>query len=244
MGVTASSPRKLDPEGIATKVIVRLIEELSCVSITPDSPVWQDIVAQGRRVGELRVYRGRGRVQKIVTCSFSVGSPAVNAQSVIVLTEPSSPVPHLVLDSMHVGPKVSFHLDLLPKRDLAVSLAYLDRCYVPLSEVRGDLDADERFSAAQLSRRLRSLLSPWNVAHAVDVADLSAAQAYVDRYVTHWASLLRSNASDFESAPDIASRDVQHRQLLFRRGVDPLWDMLDRMIDREAVDLLIAALSS
>ncbi len=243
MGVTASSQRKLDPEGIATKVIVRLIEELSCVAITPDSPAWQDIVSQGRRVGELRVYRGRGRVQKIVTCSFSVGSPTVDGQSVFVLTEPSSPVPHLVLDSTHTGPRVSFHLDLLPKRDLAVSLAYLDRCYVPLSEVRGDLDADARFSAAQLSRRLRSLLSPWNVAHTVDVADLSAAQCYVDRYVTHWASLLRSDAPEFEAAPDIAWRDVQHRQLLFRRGVDPFWDTLDRMLEPPAVDLLIAALS-
>ena len=243
MGVTSASQRKLDPEGIATKVVVRLIEELACVSITPDSPAWQDLIAQGKRVGELRVYRGRGRVQKIVCTSFSIGSPAVDSQSVIVLTEPSSPVPHLVLDSMHVGPRVSLHLDLLPKRDLGVSLAYLDRCYVPLSEVRGDLDADERFSAALLSRRLRSLLSPWNVAHTVDVADLDAAGVYVDRYVNHWAALIKSDAPELQSAPEIASRDVQHRRLLFSRGVDPVWDVLDRLLDRQAVDLLINALS-
>lgn len=243
MSVTASSRRKLDPEGIATKVIVRLIEELSCVSITPDSPAWQDIVSQGRRVGELRVYRGRGRVQKIVTSSFAIGSPAVEGQSVFVLTDPSSPVPHFVLDSLQTGSRVTFHLDLLPKRDLAVSLPYLDRCYVPLSEVRADLDADARFAAAQLSRRLRSLLSPWNVAHTVDVNDLAVAQAFVDRYVTHWASLLRGDGKEFESAPEIAWRDVQHRQLLFRRGVDPLWDVLDGLLDRAAVDLMISALS-
>ncbi len=244
MGVTSASPRKLDPEGIATKVVVRLIEELACVCITPDSPAWQDLIARGRRVGELRVYRGRGCVQKIVCTSFSVGTPAVASQSVIVLTEPSSPVPHLVLDSMHVGSRVSLHLDLLPKRDLGVSLAYLDRCYVPLSEVRAALDADERFSAAQLSRRLRSLLSPWNVAHTVDVADLGALGGYIDRYVSHWASLTKSEAVELQSAPEIASRDAQHRRLLFSRGVDPLWDVLDRLLDRQAVDMVISALSS
>jgi len=37
---------------------------------------------------------------------------------------------------------------------------------------------------------------------------------------------------------------VQHRRLLFSRGVDPVWDVLDRLLDRAAVDLLISALSS
>jgi hypothetical protein len=243
MRVTLASRRELDPEGMCTRVVARLIEEFACVCITPESPAWQDIEVDGRPVGELRVYRGRGRVQKIVSFKYELAAPAVRAHSMAVLTEPASPVPHLWLDFAHTGPQVSVSFDLLPKCDLGVSLAYLDRCYGPLTEVRADLDEDGRFTPLRVSRRLRSLLSPWSVAHAVDPSDLDAATFYLDRFVTHWASLLRSNAPELQPSPAFVERDAEQRKLLFSRGVDPAWDRLDALLGGATVDALLAALS-
>jgi hypothetical protein len=244
MRVTLASQPKLDPEAICTRVVARLIEEVACVCITPDSPAWQDIVHLGKRVGELRVYRGRGRVQKIVSADLDIRSPAVDAHCVAVFTDPASPIPHLVLESVHIGTRVSVHLDLLPKRDLGVSLRYVDVCYEPLSGVRKELDRDTRFAPADLSRRARSLLSPWNVAHVVDASDVHAALGYIDRYVSHWAGLLKSDAAELRSAPELAARDAEQRKLLFRRGVDPVWDQLEHVVDAAAIEQLISAFAS
>jgi hypothetical protein len=243
MRVILASQRKLDPEAICTRVVSRLIEEFACVCITPDSPAWQDILQRGQRVGELRVYQGRGRVEKIVCASFSLATPALDCHSVSVFTDPQSPLPHLMLRTVHTGPNVELQLDLLPKRDLGVSLAYVDASYEPLSEVRSEIDEDPRFGPAELPRRLRSLLSPWSVAHLVDPADLLAAASYVDRYLSHWAALLKSDAPELQPAGELAARDAVNRQLLFSRGVDPSWEKLDRTLGREAVDQLLLALA-
>jgi hypothetical protein len=244
MRVSSASQRKLDPEAICTRVVARLIKEFACVYITPESPSWQDILHDGQRVGELRVYRGRGRVQKIVSYCFASGTPVVDAHSVFVFTQPTCPVPHLVLNSAHSGPRVSLRLDLLPKADLGVNQAYLDFCYGPLDALRGELDLDPRFTPIALSRRLVSQLSPWNIAHSLDADDFGAFSRYTDHYLSHWASLIASDAPELSSSPEASARDAVQRRLLFSRQIDQTWDKLDRLLGREQVDVLLAALSA
>jgi hypothetical protein len=257
--VTQAPERRLDPEAVCTRIVSKLIEELGCVDIAPDSPAWRDLLRNGQRVGELRVYRGRGRIQKIVTSHFSVdslppvdlpGSPAASqpprgfeAHSVTVFTAPESPVPHFMIDSVRGGPKVSFHVDLLPKRDLGVALAYLDRCFTPLTEIRSELDADARFVESNPPLRQRALQSPWMANYTVEPELLGTAMGFIERYFRHWVALLRSDAVELTSAPEIAARDRQHRKLVFSRDVDPSWATLDRALGRETVDLLLAALT-
>jgi hypothetical protein len=256
--VTQAAERRLDPEAVCTRVVSKLIEELGCVDIAPDSPAWRDITREGRRVGELRVYRGRGRVQKIVTSHFNLEAPftrasaasaaqaphqALESHSVTVFTAPESPVPHFVLDSVRFGPKVSFHVDLLPKRDLGVSLSYLDRCFAPLTDIRAELDQDTRFVAGSAPLRQRALLSPWMALYTLDPELLGTAMGFIERYFKHWASLLRSDAPELHSAPDVAARDRQHRKLVFSREVDPVWGMLDRALGSDMVDVLLSVLA-
>jgi len=242
--VTKPSLRALDPETVCTRVVARLIEEIACVDIAPDSPVWSDLEQGGEVIGELRVYRGRGRVQKVVSSRYSLRAPLLDAHSVTVFTRPESAVPHFGLDSVRVGGEVHLYVDLLPKRDLAVSLPYLDRCYVPLSEVCNELEHDARFSPAPVSHRHRALLSPWHALYTLAPSDLHAADSYVDRYVTHWASLLRSSAPELDSSPELAARDIVFRKTFFSRAVDPTWATRDRTIGRETVDRILAVLSS
>lgn len=238
-----SSPRQLDPETVCTRVVARLIEELGCVDIAPDSPAWRDLMHNGQVVGELRVYRGRGRVQKVVSSRFALSSPSMDSHSVVIFTHPDSPVPHFGLDSVRLDNRVHLYVDLLPKRDLAISLDYLDRCYVPLTEVQRELEHDARFTPSVAPLRHRALLSPWHALYTLDPSDLEAAEQYVDRYVTHWASLLRSNAPELSPVPELAERDALYRKTLYSREVDPSWAMLDRAIGRDAVDEILGALS-
>jgi hypothetical protein len=241
--VTQAPERRLDPEAVCTRVVSKLIEELGCVDIAPDSPAWRDLTRDGRRVGELRVYRGRGRVQKIVTSHFNLDTPALESHSVTVFTAPESPVPHFVLDSVRFGPKVSFHVDLLPKRDLGVSLTYLDRCFAPLTDIRNEIDLDTRFMPGTAPLRQRALLSPWMALYTLDPELLGTAMGFIERYFKHWSGLLRSDAPELHSAPDVAARDRQHRKLVFSREVDPVWGMLDRALGSDMVDLLLSVLA-
>ena len=234
-------PRKLDPETVCTRVVARLIEQLASVDIAPDSPVWHDLKHGGTTMGELRIYRGRGRVQKVVSSRFA--PPSMDSHSVVVFTRADSGVPHFVLDSVRLGSRVHLYVDLLPKRDLAVSLPYVDRCYVPLTDARRAIAQDARFTASAAPLRHRALLSPWHILYTHDPADLDAAEEYVDRYFSHWASLLKSDAPELKSDPELAARDAAYRKTLYHRSVDPAWGMLDPVIGSEAVDQILEALS-
>lgn len=242
--VVKPSLRALDPEMVCTRVVARLIEEIACVHIAPDSPVWSDLRRGDAVIGELRVYRGRGRVQKVVSLRYALCSPSLDAHSVVVFTQPESGVPHFELDSVRTGSRVALRVDLLPKRELASSPAYLERCYAPLSELRGELQRDVRFTPAPLPARQRALLSPFHALYTLDASDLHAAANYVDRYVTHWASLLHGTSPELDASPELAARDLAFRRDYFSRAVDPSWKARERAIGRESVDQILAALSS
>ncbi len=241
--MTRCPARKLDPETVCTRVVARLIELVACVDIAPDSPVWRDLERDRETIGELRVYRGRGRVEKVVSSRFALSAPSLDSHSVVVFTRPESPVPHFGLDSVRLGARVHLYVDLLPKRDLSVSLAYLERCYVPLSDVRRELEQDSRFTPSSAPLRQRAMLSPWHARYTLDPSDLDAAEDYVERYLSHWAALLRSSAPELDSAPELAARDALYRKTLYSRAADPVWSALDRTIGRKTVDEILAALS-
>jgi hypothetical protein len=72
---------------------------------------------------------------------------------------------------------------------------------------------------------------------------LGTAMGFIERYFNHWSGLLRTDAPELSSAPDVAARDRQHRKLVFSREVDPVWGMLDRALGKDMVDLLLNALA-
>ena len=212
------------------------------MAIAPDSPSWQDLHARETRVGELRVYRGRGVVEKVVSAHFKLETPAIESYMVTVFTRPESPVPHFVLDVVRFGPKASFHVDLLPKRDLGVSLGYVDCCFAPLSQIRADLEQDARFAVGTAPLRQKAFLSPWMALYTHEPELLEVARSYVDRYFAHWSSLLTTRDPELELDPVVAARDAVNRKLVFSRELDPVWGMLDRALGAPTVDMLLSAL--
>lgn len=242
--MTQTTDKELDPELVCTRVMARLIEEIGCVAITPDSPVWSDLGVSGpERAGELRVYRGKGRVQKIVSSCLQSDAAALDSHTLVVLTRPESPVPHLLVDVVREGERVLVHLDLLPKRELAVSPGYIERCYEPLSGAHRQIEDESRFVKTRLELRQRALLSPWGSLFSVAARDLQTAEPFIDRYISHWSGLLRSDAQELKESTEIASRDLTHRRLLFSRDADPLWRTLDSAIGKTSVDRILEALT-
>lgn len=235
--------RELDPEAICTRAVSRLIEENRCVDIAPDSPAWQDLNRGETRVGELRVYRGRGVVEKVVSAHFKLDAPPIESYMVTVFTRPDSPVPHFVLDVVRFGPNASFHVDLLPKRDLGVSLPYVDRCFSPLSAIKAEIEKDARFTPGTAPLRQRAFLSPWMALFTHAPSELEAARGYVDRYFEHWSSLLTTTPDPvLATDPSLTDRDALQRKLVFSRDLDPVWGMLDRALGEKTVDQLLSVL--
>lgn len=236
-----------DPEVICTRVVARLIEELSCVEIAPDSPAWTDLKLGEQAVGQLAVYRGRNGVDRVVASRIRLENPAMDSHMVAVFTDPRSLVPHLVVDAVVFGERGSFHADLLPRLDLGTSMAYVDRCYAPLDAVRDAADADERFAPGTAPRRQRALMSPWMGLYTLDPQHMDAAFEYVDRYVDHWCQLMRSSLPQPVQVEakgiDLAARSARQRELIFSREVDPVWGMLDRVLGAEMVDTLLNPLA-
>jgi hypothetical protein len=242
--VSQTTDKKLDPELVCTRVMARLIEDVGCVVIAPDSPAWSDLGGEGpARAGELRVYRGRGRVEKIVSSHLMLPADGVDSHTLVVLTHPESPVPHLVLDTVRSGARLTVHVDLLPKRDLAVSPDYLARCFEPLTAAHERVEDEARFALARTSLRHRALLSPWGALFSLEPRHLQIADAVIDRYLNHWIELLKSTAAELSAAPELAARDQLHRRLLFSRSADPIWSTLDRAIGVASVDRILAALT-
>ena len=78
---------------------------------------------------------------------------------------------------------------------------------------------------------------------ATPPCDRACLEGFVDRYLEHWASLLRSDFKELATSSEIAPRDLFHRRLLFSRDNDPLWRMLDSAIGESSVDRILAALT-
>ena len=89
-------------------------------------------------VGVLRTWTGGKGVAKAVYCGLAVDAIGLDSHMVFAFTEGDSLVPHFTLDSVFGQGSHAFHLDLIPRAELASNLAYIDRVYTPLTaHVRG-----------------------------------------------------------------------------------------------------------
>ena len=244
-GTPTTTP--VDPEAICTRVVSRVIEQLGRLDIAPDSPHWEALEGPKGNVGELRRYRGRRGVQDVVGAHLAPGVPPLDSHMVVVFTDPESPVPHLVVDSVVFGEQASFHVDLLPKADLAESPHYLAHCFAPLDALKERMEEDERLVAGKVPLAQQALLTPWSATYQVAPANLALAMEYTQAYFDHWSSLVTepwpTQVEAEVSGEGAARRSRALRRRLFSRDVDPVWSMLDRAIGSESVDRLLAALN-
>lgn len=210
-------------------------------------------------VGSFRLWDGGERLLKMVYAGITVEPIGIDSHMVFVFTQPDSPLPTFTLDSVYTrmppgadpnfpdgGDMYAFHLDLVPRCDLGINHAYINKVYDPLTATQAEtLTADGIFEA-QLSPTQRAIMSPWMLAQRV-TAEAYEATVFpaVDTYLNHWLSLIDEGVDDVEVVGEFgAARDAANRQLIFSREIDPVWSRIDMMLGSDVSDLMIAVLRS
>ncbi|GAA2609497.1 hypothetical protein [Paractinoplanes durhamensis] len=185
-------------------------------------------------VGKIRVWRGEGPIVKVVNVSLVVPPIGLDSHMIFAFTDPSSGVPHFTLDSVANGDNYAFHLDLIPRIDLATSLPYLDEVFEPLTAVYQEVREREGLTPAHLSPRQYALMSPWMLVNRATAEAFAGIGEAVDTYFTHWAGLVDSGVK----AEGTAERDAAHRALLFSPEIDPVWAQTVRLLGQEQSELV------
>ena len=187
----------------------------------------------GSPVGVHRVL-ARDGVASLVYVAMTVEAFGLDSHMCFAFTPPDSAVPHFTVDSVLAGPHYAFHLDLMPRVDPGASLAYIDHCFVPLTDAHSQAAGIEGLTPAHLSRRQWQLMSAWMLAHRADEGGFRAVFGTVAAYRDHWLGLavdgVPDDVLDGATAEQLAERDARHRAALFNPDVDPVWAQVDRLL--------------
>lgn len=201
-------------------------------------------------VGSVRHFRGDGPdggVDAVVTVSLVVPAFGLDSHMVFAFGSADGPLPHFTLDSVQAGGGYAFHLDLVQRVDLAVSPAYADLVYAPLTAPFARASEIPGLAPAAISPRQRSLMSPWMLVHRADEPALHAITPIAEEYLRHWLELTRAFPADAAAEAkegDAAQRDRRLRRALFSREIDPVWAQVDRLLGPATTDGLRGLLTT
>jgi hypothetical protein len=189
-------------------------------------------------VGEMRVLRNGKGVAKAVYVGITVEAIGLDSHMVFAFTGADSAVPHFTLDSVHSSEFYAFHLDLIPRVELASHLSYVDACFTPLTETFESLREWDGLSRAHVGPRQVAMMSPWMCVNRATEDAFRQMPAVVATYRDHWFDLLEQGlpAEVVEDAADtdLAARDLRNRSSLFSADVDPVWGQIARLLGHEA----------
>ncbi|MEU5882457.1 hypothetical protein [Spirillospora sp. NPDC047279] len=196
-------------------------------------------------VGRMTVSTGAG-LAKVVYVGLTVPRIGMDSHMVFAFTPAGSAVPHFTLDSVEANGYLAFHLDLVPRAELASHLPYLNAAFQPLTPVFEE--ASELFGAsrAAISPRQYAMMSPWMLVHRADEERFRRVGGFADAYLGHWRALLDKGLPgevlDDLAGTDLAARDARNRAALFSREVDPVWANVARLLGDEETDRIRAEL--
>lgn len=232
------------------ETLARIIERFDLAEVTAaDGGPWLSLIsqvpmAQGE-LGRVRVFKG-GPLCQLVSCTIVVPAIGLDSHMLFAFTDTHGAVPHFTVDSVRTGDDYAFHLDLIPRLDLAVSLPYMDEVYAPLSETFKQQRALPGLTPAQLDPRQYAVMSPWMLVSRADESAFRGTFAGVEAYLTHWFEVLARGVSDAalagSTAAQRAARDADHRAVLFSAEVDKVWNQISPLIGADAVAALITLL--
>lgn len=232
--------------------LARLVERLGLQEVlAADGGPWLPLIcqlpmAQGQ-IGQVRVYRG-GAITQLVSCTIVVPAMSLDSHMLFAFTDTEGAVPHFTVDSVRNGADYAFHLDLIPRLDLAVELSYMDEVFSPLTPQFKAHRELPGLKAAQLDPRQYAVMSPWMLVNRADEAAFKATFAAVNTYLDHWFEVLArgvSAAALGASTPvQRATRDAGHRAVIFNPEVDKVWKQITPLLGASAVEQMLALLCS
>ncbi len=187
-------------------------------------------------VGTVRVFRGPPP-QKVVAVSLVVPPIGLVSHMVFAFTPAESAIPHFTIDSVSTGAFYAFHLDLIPRADLAAYLPYMNATLFPLTAAFDDALKIPGLTPAMLAPRQRALMSPWMLAHRANAEAFAAVDVPVTAYLDHWMRLVDKGISPETTLgltpAALAERDRLNRAALFNPETDPVWLQVDRLLGAE-----------
>ncbi len=231
------------PRDLFEKNLTAIVQRLSLEEVTgedggPYLPLASQLPMVQGEVGNVRLFTG-GPLFRMVTCSLVAAPMQLDSHMLFAFTPGSSAVPHFTLDSVSAGDHHAFHLDLIPRMDLAAHRPYLEEVYQPLTEAYETGSAVEGLSRAHLSPTQLAIMSPWMLAHRATAEAFQDIGATVAKYLEHWFTLLDKGVSDAAlegmSAADLQARNLANKAMIFCPEIDPVWQRITGLIGPEAV---------
>jgi hypothetical protein len=195
--------------------------------------------------GQARLFHGGG-LAKVLTCSITAPAIGLDSHMLFAFTPSGSGVPHFTVDSVQAGDHMAFHLDLIPRADLAVHLAYMDWAFGGLTETFTAAASIEGLSPAMITPRQRAVMSPWMVVNRATSGAFAQVEPLVLTYLNHWLSLLKTgvptNVLRDQTPASLAERDKANKAIIFDPDVDKVWNQIRGLIGNDAVEAIRAQL--
>jgi hypothetical protein len=195
--------------------------------------------------GQARLFHGGG-LAKVLTCSITAPAIGLDSHMLFAFTPAGSGVPHFTVDSVQAGDHMAFHLDLIPRVDMAVHLTYMDWAFGGLTETFTAAGTIEGLSPALIGPRQRAVMSPWMVVNRATSAAFAQVEPLVLTYLDHWLGLLKTGvpqgALGDQTPASLARRDKANKAIIFDPDVDKVWNQIRGLIGHEAVEAIRAEL--
>lgn len=223
---------------LASRTLARLIDTLRLQERGgPDGiPYLRLTSSSAQPVGTVRVFQGAG-LDQVVLINLTVPALAIESHMIFAFSAKDSALPHFTLDAVAVGDGFAFHLDLVPRVDLAAHRDMVDLVFQPLTAAYESGRAVAGLTAAQLSPRQRALMSPWMLAFRATAEAFAHIDATVEAYLEHWLQLAQKGLPaaallDVDVA-QLGPRDGQLRASLFDPEIDPVWNQVTRLVGNQ-----------
>jgi hypothetical protein len=195
--------------------------------------------------GNARLFSGGG-LFKVLTCSISAPAIGLDSHMLFAFTKSESAIPHFTVDSVQSGDHLAFHLDLIPRLDMATNLAYMDWAFGSLTETFTAASAIEGLSPAMISPRQRAVMSPWMLVNRATPEAFEHVDPLVQTYAKHWLTLLAAGAPldvlGGQSSLTLSARDKANKAIIFDPDVDKVWNQIRGLIGHDAVEAIRTAL--
>jgi len=189
------------------------------------------------RIGELRVFTSDA-APKIVYCGITVEQFAMDTHMIFGFGSAETGVPHFTLDSVNANGTLAFHLDLVPRAELATHVPYMDHIFGGLTDTYTETSKWDGLTKAHITPRQYAMMSPWMLVNRADEDAFKAIAGPVRAYLDHWIGLAESGIPDDIAASladvDLPDHDRKLRANLFSPEVDPVWGNIGKIIGEDA----------
>lgn len=232
------------------ETLAKLVSRLNLAEVTgADGGPWLPLtsqlpMAQGQ-IGQVRVFTGAA-ITRLVSCTIVVPAIQLDSHMLFAFTDTEGGVPHFTVDSVKNGADYAFHLDLIPRLDLAVELAYMDAVFAPLTDTYKAHRELPGLKPAALDPRQYAVMSPWMLVNRADESAFQATFAAVNTYLDHWFTVLAAGvpaaALGSTTPAQRAARDAGHRAVIFNADVDKVWKQITPLLGAANVEKMLGLL--